>query len=152
MIAAPFIHLSILYCSSQLDHKFFCYSLDSIRVITFWFLPIISIFFLQLCQTYGRFLGEWLTTLQFPQRKEASGPRFRWTVCCLGPGGSRQLNRILLFSLPGSPKVIRICSHLGSCLEVGHHCLQSFRESSVKTIPLQFSYTFWGKMVWEGCC
>ena len=123
MIAAPFICLSILYCSSQPDHEFFCYSLDSIRVVTFQFLPIIGAFFLQLHQTYGGFLGEWLTTLQFPQGKEASGPRFGWTICCLGPGGLRQLNRILLFSLPGAPKVIRICSHLRSRLEVGHHCL-----------------------------
>ena len=98
------------------------------------------------------FFGEWLTTLQFPQGKEASGPRFGWTVCCLGPGGLRQLNQIFLFSLPGSPKVIQICSHLRSCLELGHHCLQLFRESSVKLIPLQFSYTFWQKTVWEGCC
>ena len=92
MIAAPFIRLSILYCSSQLDHEFFCYSLDSIRVITFQILPVVGVFFFQLCQMYGGFLGEWLTTLQFPQGKEASGPRFGWTICCLGPGASRQLN------------------------------------------------------------
>ena len=64
----------------------------------------------------------------------------------------RQLNQILLFSLPGGPKVIRICSHLRSCLEVGHHCVQSFRKSAIKMISLQFGYTIWRKMVWEGCC
>ena len=92
MIAVPFVHLGILYCSSQLDHEFFHHSLNSIRVITFWILIIVSIFFFQLHQAYGRFLREWLTTLQFPQGKEASGPGFGWTVCCLGPGASRQLN------------------------------------------------------------
>ena len=80
MIAVPFIHLSILYCSSQPDHEFFCHSLDSIWVITFQILPIIGIFFFQLCQAYSGFLREWLTTLQFPQGKEASGPRFGWTT------------------------------------------------------------------------
>ena len=123
MIAVPFIRLSILYCSIQPDHEFFHHSLDSIRVVTFQILPIIGIFFFQLHQAYGGFLREWLTTLQFPQGKEASGPRFGWTICRLGPGASRQLNQILLFSLPGGPKVIQICSHLRSHLEVGHHCL-----------------------------
>ena len=106
MIAAPFIHLSILYCSSQLDHELFCLSLNSIGVVAFWILTIVGVFFFQLHQAYGRFLREWLTTLQFPQGKEASGPGFGWTICCLGPGALRQLNRILLFGLPGGPKVI----------------------------------------------
>ena len=72
--AVPFIHLSILYCSSQPDHEFFHHSLDSIRVVIFQILTTISVFFFQLHQMYGRFLREWLTTLQFPQGKEASGP------------------------------------------------------------------------------
>ena len=92
MIAVPFICLSVLYCSSQLDHEFFCHSLDSIGVITFWILTIISVFFFQLCQAYNGFLREWLTTLQLPQGKEASGHGFGWTICCLGPGALRQLN------------------------------------------------------------
>ena len=122
MIAAPFIHLSVLYCSSQLDHEFFCHSLDSIGVFAFQILTLISIFFFQLHQAYGRFLREWLTALQFPQGKEASGPEFGWTVYCLGPGTLGPLYQILLFSLPGGPGVILICSHLRSCLKVGHHC------------------------------
>ena len=151
MIAVPFIHLSILYCSSQPDHEFFHHSLNSIRFIAFWILTIIGNFF-QLGQAYGGFLREWLTTLQFPQGKEASGPGFGWTVCCLGPGALRQLNQILLFSLLGGPMVIQICSHLRSHLEVGHHCLQLFRKSAIKTISLQFGYVIWRKTVWEGCC
>ena len=123
IIAVPFIHLSILYCSIQPDHEFFRHSLDSIRVITFQILTIVGIFFFHLHQMYSRFLREWLTTFQFPQGKEASGPRFGWTICCLGPGTSRQLNRIFLFSLPGGPKVIRYMFSPESCLEVGHHCL-----------------------------
>ena len=153
MIAAPFICLSILYCSSQLDHEFFHHSLNSIRVVTLLDPPCHWHLLLPIAPDIQcRFLREWLTTLQFPQGKEASGPRFGWTICCLGPGALRQLNRILLFSLPGGPKVIRICSHLRPHLEVGHHCLQSFWESSIKMIPLQFGYTIWGKTVWEGCC
>ena len=123
MIAVPFICLSILYYSSQPDHELFHHSLNSIRAVTLRIPTIISVFFFQLYQMYGGFLREWLTTLQFPQGKEASGPGFGWTICCLGPGTSRQLNRIFLFSLPGGPKVIQICSHLSACLEVGHHCL-----------------------------
>ena len=104
MIAALFIHLGILYCSSQPNHEFFCYSLDSIRVITFWILPVISTFFFQLHQTvYSGFLGEWLATLQFPQGKEASGPRFGGAVCCLGPGGSKTTQLNLLFQPPWWP-------------------------------------------------
>ena len=151
MIAAPFIHLSILYCSSQLHHEFFHHSLDSIGVIAFQILTLVGIFF-QLCQAHSWFFGEWLTTLQFLQGKEASGPGFGRTVCCLGPGVLVQLNQILLFILPGGPKVIQMCSHLRSCLEVGHHSLQTFRKSTVKMISLQFGYTIWRKMVWEGCC
>ena len=63
MIAVPFIHLDILHCSSQLDDEFFHHSLDSIGVIAFWVLTIMCIFFFQLCQAHGRFLGEWLTAL-----------------------------------------------------------------------------------------
>ena len=152
MITVHFIYLSVLYCSSQPNHEFFCHALDSIGVIAFWILTIIGVFFFQLHQVYGRFLREWLTTLQFPQGKEVSGPGFGWTICCLGPGASRQLNQILLFSLPGGPKVIQICSHPRSHLEVGHHCLQSFKKSAIKTISHQFGYVIWRKMVWEGCC
>ena len=106
MIAVPFICLSILYCSSQLDHEFFCHSLNSIGVVAFWILTIVGVFFFQLRQAHSWFLWEWLTTLQFPQGKEASGPGFGWTICCLDSGGLGQLNRILLFSLPGGLKVI----------------------------------------------
>ena len=76
MVAVLFVHLSVLHCSSQPDHEFFSHSLDCIWVITFWILTIISVFFIQLCQSYSRLLREWLITFQFPQGKEAGGPWF----------------------------------------------------------------------------
>ena len=100
MVAALFVHLSVLHCSSQPDHEFFSHSLNSIRVIAFRIFAIASIFFLiQLCQPYGRLLREWLITFQFPQGKKASGPWLRWTICQLAPRVPGQLNRIFLFGL-----------------------------------------------------
>ena len=136
MVAVLLICLSILHCSSQLDHELLCYSLNSVWVVALWILTIISIFFLQLCQLYGRLLWEWLTTFQFSQGKETSGPWFGETICWLTPGTSQQFDRIFLFSLPGSPKVIRICSYLRSCLELGHHHFQSFGKSTIKMVSL----------------
>ena len=138
MVAVFLICLGILNWSSKLYHEFLHYSLKSIRVITLQVIAIVSIFFLQLCQTYGRFLGRRLVTLKFPQGKEAGSPRFGWTIGGLEPRTLRQFYGIFFLSLPGGSKVIRIHSHLWSCLQVGYHHFQSFGKSTIEMIPLQF--------------
>ena len=70
VIAALFIHLGIFYCSSQLNHEFLIHSIDPIRVVTFRILTVFSAFFFQLCQAYGRFLGEWLLPFNFLKGKK----------------------------------------------------------------------------------
>ena len=152
MVAAFLIHLSILKCSSESYHEFLHYSIKSIRVITIWVIAIISIFFFQLCQMYSRFLGRRLITLKFPLGKEAGSPRFRQAVSSWEPRTLRQFYGIFFLSLPGGPKVIRIRSHLQSCLQVGYHHFQSFQKSTIEMIPLQFHYTVWRKAVWERGC
>ena len=70
MVPALFILLSVLYRSSQPDHKFFRYPLDPIGIITFLILTFVYAFFIQLSKVYSGFLCDRLTTLNFLKGKK----------------------------------------------------------------------------------
>ena len=91
MIAVPFIRLSILYCSSQPAMNSSVTPLIPLGSSLSSSSPSWASSSSNCARHTVGFL-EMADYPSFPQGKEASGPRFRWTVCCLGPGGSRQLN------------------------------------------------------------
>ena len=83
--------LSILHCSGKAYNEFLSYALNTIWVFTVNAFPLVSTFFLQVCNPCRRG-HSWLTTLKLPQREEAChlglahiGPSLavRWFHCFL---------------------------------------------------------------------
>ena len=57
-----------------------------------------------------------------------------------------------LLSLPHCPEIIRVHLLIGTGLQVGYHCFEPFRQSTVEVVTLQLSYVVWRKAFWEWHC
>ena len=128
MVAAFLLLLSLLHCPGKVHYEFLSHALNSIEVFTLGPSSLLALSSSKCAIHTAGVLAGWVPF---------SSLAMRWFHC------------LFLFQPPSLPGDNQSTFFIGAALQVGYHCLELFREPTVKVLMLQFGYAFQRKMFWE---
>ena len=145
VVAACLLLLSIFHCPSKMHYEFLCYTFNAIGVFTLSAFFFVGALFFQAHHRYSR--GP--SSLGAPQLSQRKNTCYLRLGCIVGSLAMGWFHCLFHLSLPHCPEIIRVHLFIGAGLQIGYHCLEPFRQSTIEAVMLQFSYVVWRKAIWE---